>query len=194
MVRKNHITESKVSVIIHRKHTSKPSPSHRELMGEAICFGWIDTILKSLDEDRYIRTFSKRNKNSKWSNNTLTYAKELIKQNKMNPQGYMYYLEGLKKPTHDFGIPKHPEMPEELKIALSKNKKARENFDKIIPSQKRVVYRWILFGKREETQTRRITQVVERSKIGEKDLITVSKKECAGRDLNPDQRLGRPLS
>lgn len=173
---KNHKKESKVSVIIHRKHTSKPSPSHREMIEEAICFGWIDTILLPLDENRYIRTFSKRNKNSKWSNNTLSYAKELLKQKKMAPQGIKYYKEGLKKPTHDHGIPKHPPMPKELLKALNKNKKAKENFEKHPPSSKHMLYRWILSGKREETRIKRIKQIIEKSKVGNKDILSTSKK------------------
>jgi len=62
---KNHETENKVAVIIYKKHTGKPFPSHRELIEEAICFGWIDTTIKRIDEDKFLRNFAKRNKNSK---------------------------------------------------------------------------------------------------------------------------------
>ena len=62
---KNHEKEAKVAVILHKKHTAKTSPTHRELVDEAICFGWIDTTVKRLDEDRYIRNFTKRTKNSR---------------------------------------------------------------------------------------------------------------------------------
>ena len=160
----NHNHETKIEVIVYKKHTGKPSPSHKELMEEAICFGWIDTTIKKLDEHKYIRTFCKRNKNSKWSNNTIQYAKDLIKQGKMTPSGLQYYKEGLKKPTHDFGIPKNPNMPSELKNALGKNKKARDNVEKFTPSVKKMAFRWILRGKREETRTRRIKLLVERAK------------------------------
>jgi len=161
---KNHNKETKVELIVYKKHTGKLSPSHRELMEEAICFGWIDTILRKLDANRYIRTFSKRNKNSRWSNNTIQYAKDLIKQGKMTPSGLKYYKEGLKKPTHDFGIPKNPDMPVELKNALAKNKKARENFAKFTPSVKKMAFRWILNAKRDETRTKRVKLLVERAK------------------------------
>ncbi|MBT4174262.1 hypothetical protein HOC80_04785 [archaeon] len=172
----NHDKEDKVSVIVYKKHTGKSSPSHRELMEEAICFGWIDTILKKLDENRYIRTFSRRNKNSKWSDNTLGYAKDLIKQGKMTSEGLKFYKEGLKKPTHDFGIPKNPDMPLELKKALNKNKKAKDNFENFSPSLKKVFYRWILRGKREETRTRRIKLIVEKAKVGRKDIFGTQEK------------------
>ena len=64
---KNHDKEKRVKLILHKKHTGKGSPNAMELMKEAICFGWIDTTVNRLDEDRYIRTFVKRNKNSRWT-------------------------------------------------------------------------------------------------------------------------------
>src|SRR3990167_4363733 len=80
---KNHDKEKKVGLILHKKHTGKGSSSHRELMEEAICFGWIDTTIKRIDEDRYIRYFAKRNKNGKWSKATQRYARELVKRKLM---------------------------------------------------------------------------------------------------------------
>lgn len=173
---KNHNEENKVAVILYKKQTGKSAPSHRELIEEAICFGWIDTTIKRLDEEKYIRNFSKRNKNSRWSDNTLRYGKELIKQGKMTPVGLKFYREGLKKPTHDFGIPKNPDMPLELRITLDKNKKAKENFENFSGSVKRMVYRWILRGKRDETRTKRINLIVEKAKIGSKDIFGTQKK------------------
>jgi uncharacterized protein YdeI (YjbR/CyaY-like superfamily) len=172
----NHDKEDKVSVIVYKKHTGKSSPSHRELMEEAICFGWIDTTIKKLDENRYIRTFSRRNKNSKWSDNTLGYAKDLIKRGKMTSEGLKFYKEGLKKPTHDFGIPKNPDMPVELKMALDKEKKAKENFDSFSASVKRMIYRWILRAKRDETRIKRIKLTVEKAKIGRNDIFETQEK------------------
>ena len=172
----NHDKENKVSVIIYKKHTGKSSPSHRELMEEAICFGWIDTVVRKLDDDRYIRNFSKRNKNSRWSYNTLGYAKDLINRGKMTPSGLKFYKEGLNKPPHDFGIPKDPDMPIELKVALSKNKTAKDNFENFSASVKRTFYRWILRAKLRETKTKRINLTVEKAKIGSKDVFRTLEK------------------
>ncbi len=170
-LKQNHEKENKVAVILYKKHTGKPAPSHRELMEEAICFGWIDTTIKRLDENKYIRTFSKRNKNSKWSDNTLGYAKELLKQKKLTPVGLKFYKEGLKRPTLDSEIPKNPNMPIELKKALNKNKKAEKNFEKFPPSTKKMLYRWILSGKLKETRIKRIKSIVEKAKTGNKNIF-----------------------
>ncbi|MBT4257856.1 YdeI/OmpD-associated family protein [archaeon] len=145
-------------------------------MEEAICFGWIDTTINRLDGERYIRKFSKRNKNSRWSDNTISYGKELIEQGRMAPAGLKFYEEGLKKPTHDAGIPKNPPMPEELRKALDKNPKAKENFNNLAPSIKKMYYRGILRGKREETRTKRINLIVEAAKAGKKNLFGTQDK------------------
>lgn len=172
----NHDKETKVAVIVYKKHTAKSSPSHRELMDEAICFGWIDTTVKRLDKDIYIRTFSRRNKNSKWSDNTLSYAKDLIKRGKMTPTGLKFYKEGLKKPTHDHGIPKNPDMPIELKQALSKDKLAKDNFEKFSASVKRTFYRWILRAKLNKTRMNRINTTVDKARINNKDVFSTQRK------------------
>ena len=94
---KNHNKEKIVELVIHKKHTGKSSPSHRELMDEAICYGWIDTIIKRVDEDKFIRTFQRRSEKSSWSVNTLSYARKLIKEKRMTPHGLKFYHEGRKK-------------------------------------------------------------------------------------------------
>ena len=76
---KHHDKETRVAVVLHKKHTGKPAPTHRELIEEAICFGWIDTIIKRIDDDKFLRNFSRRSKNSKWSDNTLGYARQLAR-------------------------------------------------------------------------------------------------------------------
>ncbi len=173
---KNHDKENKVSVIVYKKHTGKSFPSHRELMEEAICFGWIDTTIKRLDEDKYIRTFSKRTKNSRWSNNTIGYGKDLVKQGKMTPIGLKFFKEGLSRPTHDFGIPKNPDMPLELKKALDKNKKAKDNFNNYSASIKKMFYRWLLRAKRDETKAKRVKLIVEKAKVNNKDVFGTQEK------------------
>src|SRR3989344_9648417 len=99
-LQKNHDKEQKVAVILHKRETGKPAPTHRELLEEALCFGWIDTIVKRIDENTYMRTFVRRNSNSSWSENTRSYAKLLIKDGRMTPSGLDFYNQGLTKKTH----------------------------------------------------------------------------------------------
>ena len=170
-LKKNHKKETKVAVILHKRHTGKGAPTHREMIEEALCFGWIDTTIKRLDHETFLRNFSRRNINSKWSDNTLSYAKRLIKEGKMSPEGLKFYKMGLAKPTHDHGIPKDPPMPMELKKLLSKNKKAEKNFEAYPPSTRKMLYRWILRGKLPETRKKRIARIISGIKKGDRDIL-----------------------
>ncbi len=162
-LKKNHIKENKVAVIRYKKHTGKTSPSSMELMHEAICFGWIDTTSHRVDEDKYKVIYSKRTKNSRWSDNTVAYAKKLIKEKRMRMQGLYFYKDGLKKPTHDFGIPKNPDIPKELEQELNKkeNKILKEKYEKLAPSMKKMQHRFILRAKLPETKQKRINEFLK---------------------------------
>lgn len=161
---KHHLTEKKIAVIRYKKHTGKPSPTYQELMHEAICFGWIDTTVKRLDDEKYMIRFARRTEKSKWSTNTLSYGKMLLKAGRMSDHGKQRYKEGLKKPTLDHGLEANPAMPAALEVALSKDAKAKENFEKFAPSYKRMYFRWILRAKQEETKEKRILTVVQRAR------------------------------
>lgn len=165
---RNHSKERRVAIVLNKRVTGIPAPTHRELLEEAICFGWVDTTIKRLDESQFIRHFARRNSHSKWSENTQSYARQLIKQGRMTPAGLKFYKEGLTRPTHDHGIPKNPDMPAALRRALSTDKAAKGNFNLFPPSARRTFYRWILYGKMEETRAKRIKKVVEMAREGRK--------------------------
>jgi uncharacterized protein YdeI (YjbR/CyaY-like superfamily) len=165
-LKKNHKKETKVAVIVHKRHTGKTAPTHRQFIEEAICFGWIDTTIKRIDEDRFLRNFSRRNEKSKWSDNTLSYAARLKKEGRMTAEGLHFYELGKAKPTHDFDIPKNPKMPLELKEALRKNAKAKKYFETYPPSTRRMLYRWILRAKQDETRSKRVSQIIVSAQKG----------------------------
>ncbi len=158
---KNHEKEDKVALIRHKRHTGKPTFNHREAMEEAICFGWIDTTIKRLDEERYILHFVKRKKNARWSTSTINCAKQMIKEKKMTPFGLKIYKEGLKKLPYNHGMSKNPEMSQDLIKELSKNKKINENFNNFPPSTKRMYLRWLESAKRKETKDKRIKSILK---------------------------------
>jgi uncharacterized protein YdeI (YjbR/CyaY-like superfamily) len=159
-LRKNHKKESKLAVVVHKKHTGKKFPTHREMIEEAICYGWIDTTVKRLDEDTFMRHFSRRTDKSKWSDNTLSYAARLVTEGKMSPEGLRFYKMGKARPTHDHGIPKNPDMPIELKRALAKNAKAKRAIEAYAPSIKRALFRSILRGKQAETREKSVQKII----------------------------------
>ncbi len=162
-LRKNHRSEKFVWLVKHKVHTGKPTLSHRESMEEAICYGWIDTIVKRLDSDRYMRGFAKRNSNSRWSSATRSYANDLIKKRKMTKAGMQAYLSGLKKPTIDMGLPQDAKIiPDDLREELGKSD-ALANFEKLAPSYRRYYLRWLARAKRQETRQKRLKIIIENS-------------------------------
>ncbi len=169
-LQKNHKKEERVLLIRYKKHTGKGMFNQRDAMNEAICFGWIDTTLKRLDEDRYGVTFVKRNKSSRWSDNTFARAREMIERGKMSSFGKEMFELGLTKKTHDHGIPKNPTLNEvpELNIEVNKDKELKEAFHKMAPSYKRAYYRWILRAVRPETRMKRVKQAIEMVRKGKK--------------------------
>jgi uncharacterized protein YdeI (YjbR/CyaY-like superfamily) len=172
-LRKNHKREERVILVRYKKHTGKKSFNQREAMDEAICFGWIDTTIKRLSDAQYGVTFVKRKKTSKWSDNTFARARGMIKQKRMSKFGLEMFKQGEKYPVHDHGIPKNPDMPEELRREL-KAKGLLDKFNDLAPSCNRMYYRWILSGKRAETREKRVKATVsatgKEELLGKKDL------------------------
>lgn len=157
--------ESRVFLTKYKKHTKRPTFSHQEAMHEAICFGWIDTTAKRVDEDVWGVNFVKRGENARWSKNTLKYARQMIRKGKMTPAGLKAYKHGLKKPPIDLDLPDN-HMPEDLIKSMKTNKVASANFEKLAPSYKKTYVRWIERAKMPETRARRIAKVVEWMIIG----------------------------
>ena len=165
---KNHLKKDKIILVKYKKHTGKPIIHNFDSMKEAICFGWIDTTTRRIDEDKYGITYVKRNKNSKWSKNTLSYGKELLKKGLMSEFGIKMYQEGLAKKPHDEGIPKNPRVPKYLRQEIEKDSVISDNFRKIAPSYKRTLLRWLLRAKLEETKKKRLKIIIQSLKKGEK--------------------------
>ena len=90
-----HETEDRVEFKIYKKHTGYPVPTHNQQVRTAIRYGWIDTKVKRIDEDSFMRVFVKRKDTANWSENTLRYASELTAQGMMKPLGRKHYLRAL---------------------------------------------------------------------------------------------------
>lgn len=159
-LKKNHKKQNNVFLIKYKKHTGKPYLTNRDAMDEALCFGWIDTTIKRIDDEQYGQTFVKRNKNSRWSRNTLSRAKRLIKEGRMTPEGLKIYKEGLKKPVIDLDLPKNPDTPDDLKTELEK-KNLLDTFNTWAPSKRKIYIHMYVRAKREETKKKRIKEIID---------------------------------
>lgn len=84
---KNHDKEKEIWLVYYRKSTGKPTVSYAEAVGEALCFGWIDSIEKGVDSERFMGRFTPRKPKSNWSPSNRERAKKLIEQGLMSPAG-----------------------------------------------------------------------------------------------------------
>jgi len=87
-LQKNHASKSEIWLVNYKKATGKPSIPYSDALEEAICFGWIDSLERSLDQERYATRFSPRRPRSNWTETNKERARRLIAEGKMTEAGY----------------------------------------------------------------------------------------------------------
>jgi uncharacterized protein YdeI (YjbR/CyaY-like superfamily) len=154
----NHATEKEIWLIHYKKHTGKPTISYEEAVEEALCFGWIDGVLRRLDDDRYILRYSPRKNKSIWAESNKERAERMIKQGRMTEAGLAKIREAKKNGEWYKVI--STKIPPDLKEALAGNSKALKNFESLAPSRQKQLVWWVTSAKRDETRQRRIKETV----------------------------------
>jgi uncharacterized protein YdeI (YjbR/CyaY-like superfamily) len=170
-LKENHDKEKEVWLIYFKKNIGKPSIPYEESVEEALCFGWIDSIIKKMDDEKYARKFTPRTDYAKWSESNKARIRKLIKQGKMTEFGLAKITKSAfnrKEKTQGDELKKKMVIPGYLKQALMKNKKAMVNFEKLAPSHKRQYLGWIMSAKKQDTRIRRIKEAI--------GLLTQNKK------------------
>ena len=170
----NYQIKNEIWLIFHKKHTKVQCVSYDDAVEEAICFGWIDSLVKRIDDEKYAQKFTPRKKTSKWSLLNIKRAKKMIVEGKMTDAGLAHYKQmekGIQKIVPQKIYEKELVIPEDLKEALSKNEKAQQNFNNFAFSYKRNYVGWIINAKKEETRLRRIKQAVELIEQNVKNLM-----------------------
>lgn len=159
---KNHAKKSCVWLVFYKKHTGKPSVPYEDAVEEALCFGWIDSRVKSVDQESYVQKFSKRKPTSTWSASNKKRVQKMIRLGKMTEAGLIVIEQAKRNGAWSRleVIDKLVVIPE-LKAALSRNKEAGEQFRRIPISQKKQFLWWIETAKREETRNKRIEKTIE---------------------------------
>lgn len=158
---KNAAKKQELLVGFYKISTAKPSMTWSESVDEAICFGWIDGIRKSFNEEAYTIRFTPRKTNSIWSNVNIKKAEELIKTKRMQPAGLAIF--NLRK-TEKSGIYAFEvgevQLPAQFEKLLKANKKAWAYFQKLAPSYKKTSIHWVISAKQETTQIKRMQSLI----------------------------------
>lgn len=166
----NHATAAGVWLVFYKKETSKPTIAYEAVVEEALCFGWIDSIIKKIDAAKYARKFTPRSDKSKWSQLNKKRANKMIKQGRMTEVGLAKIRTA--KETGLWDKDDRPQIslhiPLEFAKALAHNKKAKENFEKLAPTYRKHYIGWITIAKRPETKKRRIEESIALLEKGKK--------------------------
>jgi uncharacterized protein YdeI (YjbR/CyaY-like superfamily) len=159
---KNHSAKREVWLIYHKTRTGKPSIPYDDSVEEALCFGWIDGIIKKLDDEKFGRKFMPRTKNSRWSELNKKRAEKMIREGKTTEAG-MARIREAKQSSEWYRAPserRELEIPLFFKEALVKNKKALDYFNTLAPTYRRHFVGWISSAKREETRVKRLEEAL----------------------------------
>lgn len=127
----NHKSSDGAWVVYFKKHTKIQSINYNEAVEEAICFGWIDSKIRTIDALRYKQVFTPRNPKSFWSVLNKQRIEKITGEGKMMPAGLKAVVEAKKNGQWEktFMDKEPPQMPDDLKTALMKNPQAWENFN-----------------------------------------------------------------
>jgi uncharacterized protein YdeI (YjbR/CyaY-like superfamily) len=164
---KNYSTETEIWLIYYKKHSDKPRIPYDDAVEEALCFGWIDSLVKTIDDEMYMQKYTPRKKNSVWSELNVKRCEKMIKTGKMTDAG-LNLIEQAKKNGKwqlAYSSKKTYEMDKAFESALKKNKIVWENFNNFAPSYRNNYLAWVASAKREETKNKRIEEVVKRAAL-----------------------------
>lgn len=157
---KQHDSAAEVWLVFHKKHTGVASIAYSDALDEALCFGWVDSLVKRLDDRRYAIKFTPRRADSRWSDaNRKRYA-ALEVSGRLEPAGRE------RPPTNRTYAPRPPrlelpaKLPPYITAALKKRPAALKCFEALEPEQRRRYVAWIESAKREETKGRRLKEAI----------------------------------
>lgn len=168
----NHGIVREVWLIYYKRHSGKQRIPYDDAVEEALCFGWIDSTIKRIDDEKYCQKFTPRNDKSNWSEHNKRRVIKMIKQGKMTKAGMEKITAAKKNGNWDKKIVAEVNyhMPSELSQLLIGNKKAKEFFNELSPSHKKQYIGWIASAKKNETKEKRARVAIKlletRQKLG----------------------------
>jgi len=166
---KYHDTVDELWIGYFKKASAEPSITHAEAIDEALCFGWIDGIRKSIDDKRFVNRFTPRRPRSNWSQINITRVGELIELGRMTPAG----LKAFESRDRSSPAPYSSEnrgvtLDERYDAIFRANATAWEFFQAQPPGYQRTATWWVMSAKKDETRLRRLGTLIEDSSSGQR--------------------------
>lgn len=163
----NHQTLDSVWLIYYKSTSTHYNLSWSEAVDEALCFGWIDSLKKTVDKERFMQLFSKRKPSSTWSKINKEKVRLLIAENRMTDAGNRTIE--IAKDNGNWTLLDQAEqliVPDDLEAAFKKNKDAKVFYLSLSKSNRKSILIWILLAKRAETRQNRIGEVIKLASEG----------------------------
>ena len=163
----HHDTATEVWAGFWKKATGKPGMTWPESVDQALCYGWIDGIRKSIDAERYMIRFTPRRKGSVWSAVNIKRVAELEKAKLMHAAGRAAFARRHEEKSRQYSYERETaELPPEYVKRFRANRKAWTFFEAQPPSYRKVVAFWIASAKRPETREKRLARLIAESAAG----------------------------
>lgn len=155
----NHACESELWVKIYKKNSEIQSVSWNDVVIEALCWGWIDGIKKSLDEQAYLQRITPRKRLSNWSKRNTKHAERLINEGRMMESG-LVHIQAAKEDGRweNAYVVSEMEVPSDFLAALESKPKVKVFFETLNKSSRYVIAYGLISAKKPETKLRRFTQ------------------------------------
>lgn len=164
----NHDKAEELYVGFYKKASGKPSITWSEAVDQALCFGWIDGVRKSIDESSYMNRFTPRRPRSTWSAVNVAKVRELTRRGLMHPAGMAAFEKRSddRTATYSFEQREAAKFDKELERRFRANKDAWSWFQTQPPGYKKTATHWVMSAKRQETRDRRLTILIDDSAEG----------------------------
>ncbi len=164
----NHDTATEVGVVFHRKASGKPTMTWSDAVDQALCFGWIDGIARSLDETSRVQRFTPRKPKSNWSAVNIRKAEELTARGLMTPAGLAAFArrEEARSRVYSYENRHLAALDPELEAMFRADAGAWEFFGKQAPSYRQTAIFWVISAQRDKTRSTRLARLIEVSAHG----------------------------
>jgi uncharacterized protein YdeI (YjbR/CyaY-like superfamily) len=159
---KNHASSRVVLLVYAKKSSGKPSVTYEESVEEALCFGWIDGVRRTLDEHHYTLRFTPRKPKSLWSKLNLGRFARLRKAGKVQRAGLATWQKAKRSGMHAkaYAVRDRVGIPSELRSELARSSRGQKEFEALPSGQRNSWCRWISWAKGEATRKRRAHQAL----------------------------------
>ena len=169
-LQRHHRSASEVLVGFHKRHTERPTLTWPESVDEALCFGWIDGVRRSVDAERYTIRFTPRKPRSIWSKVNVRKAEALIANGRMHAAGHAAFAarDNRRSGVYSFEQESPAQLTADAEAAFEAKKKAWTFFASQPPGYRRTAIWWVISAKRAETRARRLKILIDDSEAGQR--------------------------